>query len=529
MGTRWLTVKSFASMAVVVALALAAAGAAPAARADAPVGMAEAFPTHCGVREIVAGPGGDTWFTCFTDGISGGRAGIGRVTPTGEVSEFNGPIPENDEPAGIVLGADGNLWFTLNTGINLLPREQQGPAVGRVTPSGEITIYQAGLDPKYGLGAPVAGPEGDVWFTTAGAGKQRSVASISPSGQITEHPVTIGNSEDQLGQLAVGADGNLWFTNPGHGYNSAALVRLAPGGAMTEFGAKRPGFDPAEPVAGPDGNLWFLEASRRGGVGRITPGGQIAAFRAGLGKVVGTTGLLSGPGGDLWFASQAPPLIGRVTTSGQINRFSDCLRYGQPYFGPKTLIAGPDGNVWFTSITSRELPNIFDPPSIGRITPSGAIAQIYGGVGAEPRWIAAGADGAIWFSGGADEIQRIVPFTAPVNTFRALPLKRTAASGATLARVVVAGPGTLAVKPLALVLPHGKTVGLTAPAATAQATACGTPAVRVKPVGAAMSRFRKLGRVTERFEITFTPTGGTPYSELGALRFVGPRRDRHRR
>jgi streptogramin lyase len=514
---------------VVIAAVAVAAAAAPPARAGAPVGIAESFPTHCGVRELTAGADGNIWFTCFTAAISGGRAGIGRVTPNGEVSEFNGPVPDNDEPGGIVLGADGNVWFTLNPGINLLPREQHGAAVGKVTPSGEVTIYQAGLDPKYGLGPPVAGPDGDVWFTTSGPGTQRSVVSITPSGQITRYPVTIGNSEDQLGQLVVGSDGNLWFTKPGRGFTSAVLVRLAAGGAMTEFGAETPDFDPFEPVAGPDGNLWFLEGGKRGGIGQITPGGQIADFRAGLGKVVGTTGLLSGPGGDLWFASQAPPLIGRVTTSGQIKRFSSCLRYGQPYFGPETLIAGPDGNVWFTSIASRELPSISDPPSIGRITPGGVITQIYGGVNLEPRWIAAGADGSIWFSGGGEEIQRIAPFTAPVNTFRGLPLRRAAAGGAAWARVIVAGPGTLVVKPLALVLPHGKTMTLKSPAATVRASSCGTPAVRVKPVGAAMKRFRKLGRVTEQVEVTFTPTGGTPYSELEILRFAGPRRSHHHR
>jgi virginiamycin B lyase len=517
-------------LAVLVALAVAASSVAPAAGAGVPVGEAESFPTHCGVREIAAGPGGDIWFTCFAAAISGGRASVGRVTPAGEVSEFNGPVPKNDEPAGIVLGADGNIWFTLNRGINLLPREQHGPAVGKVTPSGEITIYQAGLDPKYGIGAPVAGPEGDVWFTTSGPGTQRSVASISPSGQITRYPVTIGDPGDQLGQLAVGADGNLWFTKPeGGGPTAAVLVRLAAGGTMTEFGGELPGFDPVEPVAGPDGNVWFLEASREGGIGRITPSGQISVFRTGFDKVAGTTGLLSGPGGALWFASQSPPLVGRVTTSGETQTFSKCLRYTQPYFGPETLVAGSDGNAWFTSIASRELPGISDPPSIGRITPGGAITQIYGGVNLEPRWIAAGGDGAIWFSGGAEEIQRILPFTAPVNTFRALALRRATAGGAAWARVVVAGPGTLAVKPLALLLPHGKTVSLAAPAATVHATGCGTPAARVKPVGAALRRFRKLGRATERFEVTFTPTGGTPYSQLETLQFVGPRRGRHHR
>jgi len=52
----------------------------------------------------------------------------------------------------------------------------------------------------------------------------------------------------------------------------------APLGAITEFGT--PGANPAQVVAGPDGNLWFSD--RNGAVGRITPDGTVNRFTSGL-------------------------------------------------------------------------------------------------------------------------------------------------------------------------------------------------------------------------------------------------------
>src|SRR2546428_13340694 len=64
------------------------------------------------------------------------------------------PIPSpNAQPIEIVLGPDGNLWFT----------EQNTSAVGRVTPDGVITEFPT---PTSGFPDDIsAGPDGNVWFT----------------------------------------------------------------------------------------------------------------------------------------------------------------------------------------------------------------------------------------------------------------------------------------------------------------------------------------------------------------------------
>ena len=68
-------------------------------------------------QAIVTGPDGNLWYTDTNEGI------IGTVTPSGTITSMqlpetttgNGsspvPIP-NSEPQSIVVGPDGNLWFT---------------------------------------------------------------------------------------------------------------------------------------------------------------------------------------------------------------------------------------------------------------------------------------------------------------------------------------------------------------------------------------------------------------------------------
>ena len=53
---------------------------------------------------------------------------------------------------------------------------------------------------------------------------------------------------------------------------------------------------------------------------------------------------------------------------------------------------------------------------------------------------------------------------------------------------------------------------------------CTTAQLPVKPVGAAMKAFRKRREAIEEVAVTFTPAGGTPYTETAKLDFYAPRR-----
>jgi len=205
------------------------------------------------------------------------------------------------------------------------------------------------------------------------------------------------------------------------------LVRyIAPGGIAT----------------GSDGNLWFTE-NAAGRIGRMTPAGVLTEYALPTvpppaGSPAGTAGTMphptaitAGPDGALWF-TVVPGEIGRITTAGVVTEFA--LPAVPPPAGsapgtastpvtPTAIAAGPDGALWFTGV----------PGEVGRISMTGvvtefAVPEIPPPAGSKPgtastlatlNSITAGPDGALWFTGIPGEIGRIT--TAGVVTEFAVP------------------------------------------------------------------------------------------------------------
>lgn len=110
------------------------------------------------------------------------------------VTEYPIPTPDS-QPNAIILGPDGNMWFT----------EPNADKIGKSTPGGAITEYSVPT-PDAAPGYVTAGPDGNVWFTEAFGDK---IARITPSGVITEYPAPTASGY-YLG-ITTGSDGNLWF------------------------------------------------------------------------------------------------------------------------------------------------------------------------------------------------------------------------------------------------------------------------------------------------------------------------------
>ena len=90
------------------------------------------------------------WFT----EAQGSR--IGKITPSGAVTEFSAGIPAGSYLVDIARGPDGNMWFTHGDSV--------GPWIGRITPTGTVTQFSAGITGS-GLFGIAAGPDGNMWFT----------------------------------------------------------------------------------------------------------------------------------------------------------------------------------------------------------------------------------------------------------------------------------------------------------------------------------------------------------------------------
>ena len=106
---------------------------------------------------ITAGPDGALWFTdCL-------GPQIGRITTAGVISKFRLPpgtqsrsitTTPNTGACGITAGPDGALWFT----------ETFANKIGRITTTGELSEFLLPTPNSYPSGI-TAGPDGAVWFT----------------------------------------------------------------------------------------------------------------------------------------------------------------------------------------------------------------------------------------------------------------------------------------------------------------------------------------------------------------------------
>lgn len=90
----------------------------------------------------------------------------------------NGPITtRGGGPTDIVLGPDGNLWFTEGTGTSARAKV----FLGRITIRGTITEFP--LPSGVVLNTIAAAADGTLWFTEFAAGK---IGRIRPDGTIVE-------------------------------------------------------------------------------------------------------------------------------------------------------------------------------------------------------------------------------------------------------------------------------------------------------------------------------------------------------
>jgi streptogramin lyase len=304
-------------------------------------------------------------------------AGVAGAAPIGQITEFSAP---GTNPAQVVAGPDGNLWFSDRNG-----------AVGQITTSGTVTRFTSGLNPGSAVRSIVMGADGNMWFSDPGT--TRAVGTINPTTHaISEFSSGLNAGSMPLG-IAPGPDGNAWFTDSG---TTKAIGMINPTThAIAEFSS---GLTPGTTlqqglVAGPDGNLWFTE-STPGGIGMINPTTHaISEFRIGLnpGSVPGAS-IVVGPDGALWFMDGGTTqAIGRIDpTTHAISEFSTGLNPGASL---GRVAVGQDGNLWFGDKGTTRAIYVMNPTTH-------AITAFTSGLnaGSAPGGIWSGSDGNVWFT-----------------------------------------------------------------------------------------------------------------------------------
>jgi virginiamycin B lyase len=210
-------------------------------------------------------------------------------------------------------------------------------------------------------------------------------AAPTREGGILVYPDPKGSSP--IG-ITKGPDGAMWYANASASYS---IGRITASGAITHYYAAAGLSRPFGIAAGPDRALWFTGT---GSIGRITTAGGATPFTFFTGTCIGSADwIAAGPDGALWFTTGLAGVgaIGRITTSGMVTTYTD------PSIDvPTGITAGPDGALWFVNSASRANPAA---GSIGRITTAGVVGNYALPGIMHLSGIAAGPGGTLWFTG----------------------------------------------------------------------------------------------------------------------------------
>jgi streptogramin lyase len=200
-----------------------------------------------GYGSIVSGPDGRLWFAWDHK--------VGTITTAGAIegyeTESESSIPD------VIVGPGGKLWFGEGT--------TTGTRIARMDTSGHVGVGDEFTLPSGdgGINAMTLGPDGNVWFTL---GNPAAVGRITPTGTITIFPTPTAGSLP-FG-IAAGPDGRLWFPERNSDKIGAIPTTATSGADITEYPLDHSNAGVLYITAGPDSRMWFSESS--GQIGAIT-------------------------------------------------------------------------------------------------------------------------------------------------------------------------------------------------------------------------------------------------------------------
>lgn len=264
---------------------------------------------------------------------------IGRVTPTGTITTYQAATTGYF----IVRGPNNSLWFDT----------MSRAGIGRITSHGVVTYIPLFQGSGWALGA-ADGPDGNLWFVDS----LGFIGFITPTGTITEYPAP----GVAAGQITTGPDGNLWFTSGGQ----SIIGKITTSGAITTYPLPpqcQEGSGDDGIVSGPDGNIWAKGYCFTGphtafyALYKISPAGSVAVIPS-PGEPPGndTFGAIAvGPDKQIWLTDQTQHGLLEFEIAKQ--KFSKLASFPDSAGVSMGLAIGPDGDVWFTGNGALPLGN----------------------------------------------------------------------------------------------------------------------------------------------------------------------------
>lgn len=187
-------------------------------RADPSGGVTE-YPLSAGARPtgIAVGPDGGIWV------VEQGLARIARLAPSGTLTASYALPDPASRPYAIVAGPDEALWFS----------DESAPRIGRIATSGVIEEFP--VPSEDGTRELVLGADGNLWFTSGYA-----IGSIAPDGRAGEPACVTSACDLPVTALARGGDGGLWFATGYRVLRGSNAQALAESGFVGRFSPPLP-------------------------------------------------------------------------------------------------------------------------------------------------------------------------------------------------------------------------------------------------------------------------------------------------
>jgi virginiamycin B lyase len=336
------------AFALVAGLTIALGAMLSAAQA-APVGKLTQFkvPTdNSQPRHIAVGSDGNLWFTegneVFTPGPDPDGGGtfhrnVGRITPTGEITEFR--IEDGIGPTqcfcllnDIVQGPDNILYFTTNN-----------PGLGRITTDGDILPFVA-PDNTLANGSGIAAHGDDVWYADFNNDSLWRYDTTSDS--FTQFPVP------EPSDVAVDETGIVWFAAT----SDQAIGRLDPATGNATL-TPTVNLVPRGITVAADGDVWFSARFVPQGVGELDPDtNDVREFP--LTDNPGPQDIAASPDGSVWFTQTTKGNIARITENpddGGITITEGKVVKGSEPFGITVRPNGANGDPWYAMLEANKI------------------------------------------------------------------------------------------------------------------------------------------------------------------------------
>ena len=280
---------------------------------------------------LVLGPDGNIWFSGYensnTNGCCTPKAQFGSINvDNGTVSASTAPYADSGILGPIIDGPSGTLWYE-SCGND---PHASGIEV-QIIPPASTTTYSSSFCPKY-----LASDGTSVWVTGANEADQLLLEDVIPG-----TPIYLFSNWPAANGMTFGPDGALWLTG---------IVRITTSGNFTQITHDSNSYFIS--IVSQAGYLWAIDSGRNL-IARISTNGAETDYS--IPSTLGTDGghLATSSGKYLYFSDVDNDNIDRLDMStGEIQEFG-LKKYG---FQILDIAVDSSGNVWADNIPTGSDP-----------------------------------------------------------------------------------------------------------------------------------------------------------------------------